>query len=92
MLPIRCFGCGKVLGNKWVTWYILTEKKCIVDCFTKYCKDGTSRIVEYDKDQIIINTFLQYNIKDVVSKPIACDYLGLIRKCCRSVMISTVEY
>jgi len=92
MLPIRCFGCGKVLGNLWVTWYILTERKCIVDSYTSYRKDGSSKIVKCDSESIIANTFEKYSINDVLSKPVACDYLGLIRNCCRTVMISTVEY
>ena len=92
MLPIRCFGCGKLLGNLWITWYIFTEKKCIVECFTKYSQNGTPKIVKCDSERIIADTFNKYSITKILSKPVACDYLGLFRNCCRTVMISTVEY
>ena len=92
MLPIRCFGCKKLLGHLWETWYIMTERKCIFDCYTKYRKDGSSKIVQYDVEKRIQEVFEEYGIQDVLSRPVACDYLGLTRVCCRNVMMSTVEY
>lgn len=36
MYPVRCFTCGKVLGNLWETWFVLTEGRCITDAYTRY--------------------------------------------------------
>lgn len=92
MYPIRCFSCKKVLGNLWETYYILTQKKCIVDCYTKYTKSGKQKIVEINKLELIDKVLESYGLKDVVTPPIACDLLHLVRPCCRTVMITTVEY
>lgn len=53
IIPVRCFTCGKVTGNKW-------EK------FKEYVKNG-------------------------MSKEEALDKLGLLRFCCRTILLTHVE-
>lgn len=92
MYPIRCFTCKKVLGNLWETYYILTQKKCITDSYTKYSKNGTAKTVSVNKLELIDQVLESYNLKDCVSPPVACDLLHLVRPCCRCTMTTTVEY
>lgn len=92
MYPIRCFTCRKVLGNLWELYYILTEKRCIVDSHIKYNKKGKGKVVMTDHQQRIHEVLEYYCLDDAVSKPQACDLLGVERKCCRSVMFTTQVY
>lgn len=88
MYPVRCFSCKKVLGNLWVVWYILTEKKCIVEAYAS--EDGECVVVDQAKK--IKKVLGQYKLKDCVSKPVAADILGLKRRCCRTTMFTTQVY
>lgn len=54
LIPVRCFTCNKVVGNK------------------------------YEKYKKLIN-------EDGLSKKDALDQLGLVRYCCRTIILSHVE-
>lgn len=92
MYPIRCFTCIKVLGNKWETWYILTQGKCITNAHTVYDKKGKWKIVKINKKARVKEILEHYGLSKPVTQPVACDLMGIERKCCRTVMMSTQVY
>lgn len=97
MYPIRCFTCGKVLGNLWETWFILTEERCIVDARTKYktTKKGRRKQDGFeivDQKKLIKQVFDGFGIDKPMEKPHAADALGIKRRCCRTLMFTTVAY
>jgi DNA-directed RNA polymerase I, II, and III subunit RPABC5 len=60
-LPVRCFTCGKVLGNKWLRYEKLCQEKSCKEAMdelglTRYCcrrmmltsVDSASQILEYN--------------------------------------------
>lgn len=78
IIPVRCFGCGKVLADKRKTFMELTLKeqyKVEID-------------VEAEKEEFIDLS------RPEVSKMAAgraMDQLGLMRDCCRSIMLGTID-
>lgn len=78
IIPVRCFGCGKVLANKRKTFMELTLKeqyKVEID-------------VEAEKEEFIDLSRPEVN-KMAAGR--AMDQLGLMRDCCRSIMLGTID-
>jgi len=77
IIPVRCYTCGKVLADK----YLYYERELL----RKKLAMGNNT----EEDPLIINI----NATDV-KKTIAgeiLDELGLIRMCCRKVMLTSIN-
>jgi DNA-directed RNA polymerase subunit N (RpoN/RPB10) len=76
IIPIRCFTCGKLLANKWIT-------------YNKLVKQFSTE--EQNEDRMIdINYINSKNlVKTAESK--ALDELKLKRYCCRKHMLTHVD-
>ena len=77
IIPVRCYTCGKVLADK----YLYYERELL----RKKLATGNNT----EEDPLIINI----NATDV-KKTIAgeiLDELGLIRMCCRKVMLTSIN-
>ena len=76
IIPVRCYTCGKVLSNKEKTYKEMVIRKKIA--------------LKKDINDVSI---LNINDKDIKKTPEgeAMDELGLIRYCCRKIMMTNVE-
>jgi len=76
IIPIRCFTCGKVIGNKWEAYLGLLQ--------AEYTEGYVSvRIHLFNWEQLTCLNFL--NNRD------ALDALGLKRYCCRRMLLGHVD-
>jgi len=88
IIPIRCFTCGKVLGDKWN--YFSKKSEEIDEEHKKKMKeyylqdDAQKREEIFDKDNVFKNIEPSYK-KQVL------DELGLNKMCCRRHMLSHIE-
>jgi DNA-directed RNA polymerase I, II, and III subunit RPABC5 len=72
MIPIRCFTCGKVVGNKWERYKQMTNKDdCEMDtvfkelCIERWCckrmllshVDLTDKMINYDKPEAYLKMY-----------------------------------
>jgi DNA-directed RNA polymerase subunit N (RpoN/RPB10) len=79
IIPVRCYTCGKVLANKYVYFQNELDKKKI-----ELKKNSVD-----DVDPLFININ-----EPVIKKTIAgeiMDDLGIIRICCRKVMLTSIN-
>lgn len=78
IIPVRCFGCGKVLADKRKTFMELTLKE-------QYKVEIN---LEEEKEE-----FIDLSRPEVtkMSAGRAMDQLGLMRDCCRSIMLGTID-
>jgi DNA-directed RNA polymerases I, II, and III subunit RPABC5 len=76
IIPVRCYTCGKLLSNKEKTYKDIVNRKKIAL-----------------KKDINSESILNINDKDIKKTPEgeAMDELGLIRYCCRKIMMTNVE-
>ena len=76
IIPVRCYTCGKLLSNKEKTYKDIVNRKKIAL-----------------KKDINSESILNINDKDMKKTPEgeAMDELGLIRYCCRKIMMTNVE-
>lgn len=76
LIPVRCFTCGKVLGDKW-------------EYYEKKSNDLKNEQKEHDSvspiDKRNIAFYEQYGTKNIL------DDLGLVRLCCRRHMLGHVD-
>jgi len=89
IIPIRCYTCSKLLADKYEYYESeLLRKKLAIKNDEDDLVDKMSN-VNLNKDPIIINI----NASDI-QKTIAgeiMDELGLIRICCRKVMLTSIN-
>ena len=80
IIPIRCFGCGKVLGNKY-DYFIekVIERKQKLDK-NKNEKTNKLSIIDFSSDKLT---------KTIEGEVL--DEIGCIRICCRSKMLSHIS-
>eukprot|EP00979_Chaetoceros_neogracilis_P018052 scaffold10550_cov271-Chaetoceros_neogracile.AAC.31 len=77
IIPVRCFTCGKVIGNKWETYLSLLQAD-----LTEGHPDATGRSTYGNSN---FATPLAHLNSD------ALDDLGLRRYCCRRMLLTHVD-
>ena len=80
IIPIRCFTCGEITGNKWKLFTeILDEKK----------KESNKVINNNNLDMEYIDTTSKSITKSLEGE--ALDEIGLDKYCCRRMMLGNVN-
>tara|TARA_B110001469_G_C9535459_1_gene266058 strand:+ start:276 stop:530 length:255 start_codon:yes stop_codon:yes gene_type:complete len=77
IIPIRCFTCGNVLGDKWIPYITAVQEE----------KNKMNQSMNGDLDTSFID--LQNPEKSIEGKIL--DEMGLNKYCCRRHMISNVH-
>ena len=80
LIPIRCFTCGNVIGDKWNPFVKLLMEK----------KNESKENVESELDIEYINITEDGSIKKSIEGK-ALDELGLHKYCCRRMMLGNVH-
>jgi DNA-directed RNA polymerases I, II, and III subunit RPABC5 len=81
IIPVRCFTCGKVIGNKWETYLSLLQADF---------SEGYDRlIVPAGAPMFRLPPLLTDSCPHLHSD--ALDELGLKRYCCRRMMLTHVD-
>lgn len=77
IIPVRCFQCGRVLGDQWKAFQEKIQEKRIEEPTVPFSqmKDVTETL---DKGQ-------------KTPEGAALDELGITRYCCRTVMLGNVD-
>lgn len=89
IIPVRCFTCGKVIGNKWETYLSLLQadfSEGYVVCVSTKMRMHTTVVVS--NAHIHDSHFL---VSDKNTHSDALDELGLKRYCCRRMMLTHVD-
>ena len=81
IIPIKCFTCGKVLGDKWNTYKKLLEKKDLNNKNKKYTIDD---ITITSKDDPLKHFDDNYQDK-ILNK------MDITKMCCRRHMLTHVD-
>ena len=82
IIPVRCFTCGKVIGNKWETYLSLLQ----ADFSEGYVSiDGGVFVVMHP-----VMVSQRMNLFSLSGRD-ALDELGLKRYCCRRMMLTHVD-
>ena len=77
LIPVRCFTCGEILGDKWKP-------------FIKICNDMKNKDdVETDSQLDIQTIDLRRGVKKSVEAKVL-DKMHLKKMCCRRMMLTTV--
>lgn len=78
IIPVRCFTCGKVLGNKWEFYLEQVRQR---------------RIANGDQGQDINDVVVYFNASNAkkTDEGEVCDMLKLTRPCCRKTMLAHVD-
>ena len=79
MIPIRCFTCGNVLGDKWVPY--ITELQSL--------KNVSEETVEDTLELKYMNINLTKQEKSIEGKLL--DDMKINKYCCRRMMLSNVH-
>jgi len=79
LIPPRCYTCGKVLADKYEYY-----KKELIRKKLAYKQDNNT-----EKDPLMIDISVD-DVKKTVAGEIM-DELGLIRICCRKVMLTSID-
>lgn len=81
IIPVRCFTCGKVIGDKWLKYVELVEEY-----------DAKKGIYDKNDDSKVMNKDYVHNEnKEETSEKMALDYLKLTRYCCRRHFLGHVD-
>lgn len=83
IIPIKCFTCGKTLGDKW-DWYEEEVQK-----LTKKVEEEDQKVKKTSKKEEALKETLQYF--DEVKTGDILNKLGLTRYCCRRHMLGHVD-
>lgn len=75
IIPVRCFTCGKVIGDKWEAY-----KKMVEENRTKMGLPNVDTVIEIKSEEI----------KDT-PEGIAMNKLKLKRYCCRRMLLSHID-
>lgn len=78
IVPVRCFTCGKVIGNKWDTYLDLLQADYSEGCVAG-TRDGAPSLP------------LRLPCDGALSRSDALDALGLQRYCCRRMLMTHVD-
>ena len=88
IIPVKCYTCGKILANKYVYFQNELDKKK-----KELKKTSVNNITNKMSNMNIDPLFIDINAP-VIKKTIAgeiMDDLGLIRICCRKVMLTSIN-
>lgn len=77
LIPVRCFTCGEILGDKWQPFIILCNKE----------KNGNKQDINNELDVQTIN--LETSVQKSVEAKVL-DKMNLKKMCCRRMMLTTV--
>lgn len=75
IIPVRCFTCGKVVGDKYNKYLELIDQYK-----TELGLENKDTILTIDKDKV-----------EKTPEGRAMDTLGLKRYCCRRIMLSQID-
>ena len=78
LIPIRCFTCNKVLGDKWDPFIILVNRE----------KSGNTNMNHNNNLDV---QYIDYGKKDKSIEGKVLDKLELDKYCCRRMMLSNVH-
>jgi DNA-directed RNA polymerase I, II, and III subunit RPABC5 len=81
IIPVRCFSCGKVIANKWLTYNKLVEQYDAENGI--YNKNDESKILNKD--------YVNDPNKTETAEKRALDEIGLHRYCCRRMFLGHVD-
>lgn len=79
MIPIRCFTCGSVVGDKWVPY--ITELQAL--------KNESKEIVEDTLELTYLDVNLKEQKKSIEGRLL--DDMKIHKYCCRRMMLSNVH-
>lgn len=80
IIPIRCFTCGEITGDKWIVFKDLVNEK----------KKASNKIVNNNNLDIdYIDTTSKKNGKSIEGEVL--DEIGLHKYCCRRMLLSNVD-
>ena len=80
LIPVRCFTCGNVIGDKW--------KPFINECFHR------KNIINDNLNSELDIEYIQFNENKEIKKStegIILDELGIDRYCCRRMFLGNVH-
>jgi len=76
IIPIRCFTCGSVLGDKWIPYVTTVTEE----------KNKSSDTVDQES-----TTYIDLKKPEKSIEGLVLDELGIHKYCCRRMMISNVH-
>tara|TARA_B100001093_G_scaffold518607_1_gene604085 strand:+ start:620 stop:868 length:249 start_codon:yes stop_codon:yes gene_type:complete len=76
IIPVRCFTCGKVIGDKYYEYHKRVKSKKM----TKNLDVNKDSVIEINHDEMV-----------KTPEGEAMDELGLIRYCCRKTIMTHIE-
>ena len=76
IIPVRCFSCGKVIGDKYYEYHKRVKAKKM----TKNMDVNKDSVIEINHDEMV-----------KTPEGEAMDELGLIRYCCRKTIMTHIE-
>ena len=80
IIPVRCFTCNKVIGDKWDKYQeLLKENEKPADAESESGESGES------------SETLLHNLKGKTKEAVILDRLGLTRYCCRRHMLAHID-
>ena len=78
IIPVRCFTCNKVIGDKWEKYQDLIKNS--------YTQTDDSESNEEPKPKVLL-----HNLKNKTKQAQILDKLGLIRYCCRRHFLAHID-
>ncbi|KAI8524084.1 hypothetical protein RHMOL_Rhmol13G0121900 [Rhododendron molle] len=93
IIPVRCFTCGKVIGNKWDLYLDLLQSDYSEGCVLFPAKLDPVTRVEYGSGSLVQFGLIDSSVYDILAKVLrdALDALGLVRYCCRRMLMTHVD-
>ena len=85
IIPVRCFTCNKVIGDKWYKYQELLQD---VDDPVEDSEsvNKSSEDSKESKDKVLL-----HNLKNKTKQAIILDKLGLKRYCCRRHILAHID-
>ena len=79
LIPVRCFTCNEVLGDKWIPYVTEVQKR----------KNSSNEIIDDTLDLKYIDVKQKNNEKSIEGQVL--DDLNLHKYCCRRMMLTNVH-
>ena len=79
LIPVRCFTCNEVLGDKWIPYVTEVQKR----------KNSSSEIIDDTLDLKYIDVKQKNREKSIEGQVL--DDLNLHKYCCRRMMLTNVH-
>lgn len=88
IIPVRCFTCGKVIGNKWETYLSLLQadfsEGYVCECYVE------AKSCDWNACASLCQRYLDVVLTHSLYRD-ALDELGLKRYCCRRMLLTHVD-